>query len=317
MDANNDPVQYRVMRLRDYLKAARPFFTKLEIRVAQVEIAVREWYEEWRKECPSIPLMRCVDVTAWLFRSNDQEEKLAAIIFIHEYLFSQGIVSSACIRSLSNLFDSGALSTYDICDVLGKTVLKELLLSEPAEMADILTDWFHSENPWKARSAICALIPVAERKIFQPLALEGCQVLLSKSNACTHGGTVKALLALSHWIPAAVYEFLLNESNLALLTYQGLEKCSAALNQTWKDTLRMKKEGLGPEPKIVPCAGDIEGDKQESTSAEKNAIRFKACKGVLSPFSSRLAKVGNANSALGDLQSAPANNRRQNPAHNL
>lgn len=156
-------------------------------------------------------------------------------------------------------------------------------------MVQITNEWFSSKNPWKARSAIFALIPVAGNETFHSVILEGCETLLTKSSECTKDGAACALLALSYSILNIVHNFLSNESNLVFMTTSGLEKCLAEFRQDWKETLRMKRERLvNKAGGVCPIGHTPETGETDNRFRWKPGRSVQASRSVLAPFSRRL-----------------------------
>jgi 3-methyladenine DNA glycosylase AlkD len=90
------------------------------------------------------------------------ETKLAAIIYIQ--LFWQQISCKTKLELLSQWFDKGWISDWNVCDWLCVRIITPLIEKDPGVTVAELIKWNRSANLWKARSS---LVPFAQASNIQ------------------------------------------------------------------------------------------------------------------------------------------------------
>lgn len=269
MDAYSYVIQSRVTRLQHLLERqceegnpwkrerAQSITHFRGVRIAGIRLAVHQWNQEWKAECPEIPAQHRIDVALRLFQSSYLEDKISSIVFIDEVLFNEKVIESNLMAAFSDLFEAGLMSCYEVSDSFSTKVLTSLLIRERQTMIQVISQWFRSSFVWKARSALNSLIPLAKDAIYESLIMEGCSLLLPKSEQCAKSVVASALRALSYRSPITVYTFLSSDTNLILMTGPGLTK-ACGNHQDWKNTLRRRRREMILESFNSVVSGDIE-----------------------------------------------------------
>ncbi|KAI0566351.1 DNA alkylation repair enzyme [Gracilaria domingensis] len=213
------------------------------VRIMGVRHCVHTWYNEWKAQLPQISHDVKVSVAMELFRSPYLEDKFSAIVLVGEHLISEHIITVSHMAQFANLIDTSCISGYEVCDRFSQLVLKNLLIVQRHETMPIIGEWVRCENSWRARAALLALIPLAKDAIYENLILDGCAIVLDKTEDCCKLAVGSALRALARTSQGVVYEFLNEDHNLIRMSAHGLSR--ACGDQTrWKEIFRNKRKEI-------------------------------------------------------------------------
>ncbi|CAN8074635.1 unnamed protein product [Agarophyton chilense] len=213
------------------------------VRMIGVRFCVHTWNEQWTQQTPNVTPDLQVSVAMQLFRSEFLEDKFSAIIFLSELLIPANIIYPAHMRQFADLIDTSCISGYEVCDKFSTLVLKQMLIDHRHQMMPLIAGWMRSECSWRARSAIWALIPLARDAIYENLILEGCSIVLEKTDDCCKLAVASALRALARTSPGPVYDFLNEDHNLCRMSASGLSRACGDQHE-WKTYFRQRRKDL-------------------------------------------------------------------------
>ena len=108
---------------------------------------------------PESDISEQIDLLNDLMNSEYAEDKLSAIIYIQ--LNWSAINEHEKIALISEWFDNGLITDWNVCDWLCVRLLTPLLDKEPDLAVSVFRKWNKSQNLWKARAS---LVPFAQSK---------------------------------------------------------------------------------------------------------------------------------------------------------
>lgn len=109
------------------------------------------------------------------------EEKLAGMLFLQEILLPAGLIR--CPRDVdrfADLFASGAIYDWNVCDWFCVKVLGSLIENEGPLCAERIAAWRIAEDLWQARASLVAFVKVADQRVYYPLVEDSCRALIRR-----------------------------------------------------------------------------------------------------------------------------------------
>ncbi len=159
-----------------YVKNSAPF---LGVKMAATRAAVHHWHAQ--HVAGSLTLRQQMDLALALFQEKHTEEKLAGTLFLREILLPAGAVDrDRDLGRFADLFTSGAIYDWNVCDWFCVKVLGPLIAGGDAAWANPIAAWRDAANVWQARAALVAFVNVAENKTYYPLIEQSCSVLIRR-----------------------------------------------------------------------------------------------------------------------------------------
>lgn len=202
------------------------------VKMQRIRCELHPWYMSWKNRHPALTQDDEKQFALLLFQSEWFEDKLAAILFIHEVLLQgDAIHYETDLARFEAIFRGGHIKVSKICDNFAEKVLTSLVHKFGDEMLDRVFAWTEAEDMWQARAGLCALVPFAPNAIHHPRMIEATRRLLIRreDEAKSIAGT--ALRAISAVDPLPVLEFLNQEENIVHATVTSLSKAIARLSR--------------------------------------------------------------------------------------
>lgn len=155
-----------------YLRDATPV---LGVRMPGIRSAVSEWAAE--HALPGDDARDAKRLAYSLFDGAFEEEKLAGVLFLHEFLQVKGMLGVSDVEDLAALFDGGGISDWNCCDWFCVKVLARLVECEGAPVVERVAAWCSAGNLWRARSSVVGLLGIVKEREGREVVLACCKVV--------------------------------------------------------------------------------------------------------------------------------------------
>ncbi|MDX1674323.1 MAG: DNA alkylation repair protein [Longimicrobiales bacterium] len=191
-----------------YLKGAASF---RGVPMPEIRRVVAGWVADHALlDQPDDRLLALVDA---LFRQPDTEDKLAAILFIQEWLLPAGRVRwPVALGRWSRLFEDGAIADWNTCDWFCVKVLGPLIRRHGEACGRAVADWIDGDTLWQRRASTVAFVNLVRGDPPFPglpgLVLRNCRALVSEEERFAQTAAGWVLRELSRTEPEAVEAFL-------------------------------------------------------------------------------------------------------------
>lgn len=159
-----------------YVKQSAPF---IGVKMPVIRSVLHQWHKELVAE--DMETEQQLELALALFGERYTEEKLAGTLFLQEILLPAGAVT--CERDVdrfADLFTSGNIYDWNVCDWFCVKVLGPLIQTEGEACAGRISKWRAAENLWQARASLVAFVKVAEVSAYYPMLEQSCQVLIRR-----------------------------------------------------------------------------------------------------------------------------------------
>jgi 3-methyladenine DNA glycosylase AlkD len=159
-----------------YVKESAPF---LGVNMATIRKIVHQWYEEQIKF--NIDADQQLNLALSLIEGKYTEEKLAGFLFLQEILLPLGEIQ--CDREIDRfeeLFISGYIYDWNVCDWFCVKVLGPLIEKEGKNCAKQIIAWHRSENLWVARASLVSFVPVADCMEYYHMMEQAIAVVIKR-----------------------------------------------------------------------------------------------------------------------------------------
>ena len=170
---------------------------------------IRKSIADWREETgiASLPDEEQLFVALALFEESVAEDKLAAILFLQEYLQDR-LPWRSLFESYEALYKRNLIFDWNTCDWFCVRVLGPTLLREGKSCAKVLCTWSGAENLWQARSGVVPFIKVASDANFYPDIEEVSGNLLQRGERFAKTSVGWLLREVSRYDPEFVKKFI-------------------------------------------------------------------------------------------------------------
>lgn len=199
-----------------YVKQSAPF---MGVKMTQIRSSVHQWHQDTVTK--ELDLEGQLDLALALFQGEYSEQKLAGTLFLQEILLPAGAIQ--CERDLdrfAELFSSGYIYDWNICDWFCVKVLGPLIERDGKGCAARISNWRSAENLWQARASLVAFVPAAENKEYYPLIERSCQVIVKREERFAKTAVGWILREISQYDPRFVEEFV--TANIRCFTAESL-----------------------------------------------------------------------------------------------
>jgi 3-methyladenine DNA glycosylase AlkD len=159
-----------------YVKGGVPF---IGVKMAVIRSLLHQWHKEFVAE--GLDADGQLELALALFHERYTEEKLAGTLFLQEILLPTGAIQcQGDVDRFADLFATGAIYDWNVCDWFCVKVLGPLIQKEGEPCAKRISAWRSAENLWQARASLVAFVKVAEDSAYYTMARESCQVLIRR-----------------------------------------------------------------------------------------------------------------------------------------
>lgn len=122
----------------------------------------------------------CMKIVELLFRSEWNEDKLAATYLIHDVLQPNDMFPVESLDTIEKLFSENLMDTWNVVDTLGLRLITTLINRDKEIVLSRMRAWCASENLWQARIAIVALVPFAKDIAYHEIICETASVVVKR-----------------------------------------------------------------------------------------------------------------------------------------
>ena len=159
-----------------YVKGGAPF---IGVKMADIRSRLHQWHTESVGD--NLDADGQLDLALALFHERYTEEKLAGTLFLQEILLpTEAIQCQRDVDRFADLFATGAIYDWNVCDWFCVKVLGPLIQKEGEPCAKCISAWRSAENLWQARASLVAFVKVAENRAYYTMVRESCQVLIRR-----------------------------------------------------------------------------------------------------------------------------------------
>lgn len=215
-----------------YLREATPV---LGVRMPTIRTIVSEWTRA--HSLPGQNPTEAKNLAYSLFDGNFEEEKLAGVLFLHEFLQTNGMLSSHDIDDLAKLFDRGAISDWNCCDWFCVKVLATLVEKDGDRAVQKISAWRNADNLWRARSSVVGLLGIVKEGGGKDIVLECCRVVGRREERFAKTCVGWACREIAKVDRRKVTEFL--DEQIGVMTVESVKNATKGLSE------REKKKYLG------------------------------------------------------------------------
>ena len=194
----------------EYLKGAASF---RGVPMPELRRIVDAWADD-HSLVDDLDDRQLLDLTDTLLRQADTEDKLAAMLFIHERLLPAGRLRwPPALARWATLFEDGAIADWNACDWFCVKVLGPLIQRDGEACARAVAGWIDAEGLWQRRASTVAFANLVslEEPVFpglHELVLDNCRALIADPDRFAQTAAGWVLRELSRADPVAVAEFL-------------------------------------------------------------------------------------------------------------
>lgn len=175
---------------------------------------IRELVAQWRAQSrlDAAPVAQQFDVALTLIREPIAEDKLAGILYLQEHLVGRVAWRDAVPR-YAELYDSGAIADWNICDWFCVRVLGSTIAHAPAA-ARAIAAWHKADNLWRARSSAVAFVNLVADARHHDLIERACATLIAREERFAKTAVGWVLRELSKHDPERVRRFVQTHERL-------------------------------------------------------------------------------------------------------
>lgn len=215
-----------------YLRDATPV---LGVRMPGIRSAVTEWATA--HSLPGDDAVEAKKVAYSLFEGKFEEEKLAGVLFLHEFVQADGMLDVEDVEDLGRLFDGGGISDWNCCDWFCVKVLATLVEKEGAVVVERVAGWCTARNLWRARSSVVGLLGIVKEGEGREVVLGCCRVVGRREERFAKTSVGWALREMGKYDEKAVMGFL--DGHVGVLSVESVKNATKGLSE------REKKKYVG------------------------------------------------------------------------
>jgi 3-methyladenine DNA glycosylase AlkD len=211
-----------------YVKGSAPF---IGVKMSVIRSLLHQWHTETVAD--SLEADGQLDLALALVHERYTEEKLAGTLFLQEILLPAGAIQ--CQRDVdrfADMFASGAIYDWNVCDWFCVKVLGPLIQQEGEPCAKRISAWRSAENLWQARASLVAFVKVAENHAYYAMVSESCQVLIRREERFAKTAVGWILRDISKHDEAFVERVI--EENIANFSAESLRNATKYFSQDEK-----------------------------------------------------------------------------------
>lgn len=189
-----------------YMRYVSPF---RGVNLVVIREQLRNWY--MAHGLAELPTETQFDLALALFEPVYDEDKLAGVLFIEEFLVSK-LDCAWSLPRFAALFTDGKITDWNICDWFCVRVLAGLIKREGLPCAQAIARWRTADNLWQARASLVAFAPLVNAKAkptreMLDLVLETCPYLIKRDERFAKTAVGWVLREASQVAPQEVERF--------------------------------------------------------------------------------------------------------------
>jgi 3-methyladenine DNA glycosylase AlkD len=200
---------------------------------------IRERLAQWRDESGVADWENSdqLRIALRLFESPIAEDKLAAILFLQQYLYDQ-FEWQFLLARYENLFARGLIFDWNTCDWFCVRVLGPTIRVHGLRCAEHIAQWSRADDLWQARSSVVAFVPVAADAHYHALIYESCEALIRREERFAKTAVGWILRELSKQDEEGVHEFI--DRRLSDFSIEAVRNASKYFTEGERDQLVAK-----------------------------------------------------------------------------
>lgn len=147
------------------------------VSIPQIKKCLKIWRDQ--NSLNQLPFNKQTEIIFPLFEAHYAEDKLAAVIYIQEYLINN-TDWRAMLTRYSEVFGKKLIYDWNVNDWFCVRVLSPTAKLCGKECAEEIASWVNDVYLWKARSSLVGLIGLTKDKNYQDLICNTASVLIQR-----------------------------------------------------------------------------------------------------------------------------------------
>ena len=175
------------------------------VGIAQIRSVLTHWrsdagVDKW-------PVAKQFALALRLFEERMAEDKLAAVLFLQNYLRDH-VPWRDALKRYESLYHRQLIADWNICDWFCVRVLGPTIAKHGPTCAKAVAKWSVARDVWQARSALVAFVKVIADRRYHSLIIRSCTVLIRRDERFAKTGVGWILRDLSKHNAEAVTAFV-------------------------------------------------------------------------------------------------------------